>query len=638
MATQREKHNEWCLMRKYSFSDKKVLVTGASGGLGSALVRRLAAAGARLAVTSRSEKALGELIESLPSGAPRAVAITADLAVPGEAGRLGAQAVEVLGGLDVLVNNAGVGYFATLEEAGEETMRRLFEVNTFAPIMLAKTVLPALKAGGSGRIINIVSCAGRVPIPTVGVYGGSKSALAVMANTMRLELAPSGIDIVNVYPGTAATAFEENALREGDRSGLCPRHSCGLPRNDMAEAILAAAAGPPGEAWLERQGKWMSVAALIAPGYVDRRLAPVLKRAQDPNTRRKIRLVQVESSLACNLRCIMCPWTEIRDRTIQSTRLMAEEVWAAVRKHLDKVRSVDFTGGGEPLLQPNLPRWIAEAKTAGCETGLLTNGLLLDRPTSERLLEAGLDWLCVSLDGATREVFAAIRQGADFDLVCENLRIIAALRQGKKPRLMINFVLMQGNHHQLEAMVRLSAGLGVDQLNFKQCDVIRGQRGAGHGLFAARPDRETDRLEKSLAQARALAQALGLTTTAFAFTPEELPVCAQDPRDSLFVRCDGQVAPCINLAMGGQTTFLGRDVDMPVVHYGVLPKDDLMALFYGETCGRYRERFQQRVDTYRRAVMEAVITGNRTKALENAARSLPAPLEGCGVCHYLYNI
>jgi hypothetical protein len=83
--------------------------------------------------------------------------------------------------------------------------------------------------------------------------------------------------------------------------------------------------------------------------------------------------------------------------------------------------------------------------------------------------------------------------------------------------------------------------------------------------------KEIRRLKKSLDKARRLAKKLNITTTAFAFTPEERPVCEQDPRDSIFIRHDGLVAPCINLAIGGPTTFLGNEVIMPDAHYGRLP-------------------------------------------------------------------
>jgi short-subunit dehydrogenase/MoaA/NifB/PqqE/SkfB family radical SAM enzyme len=628
-------------MKAYDFEGKHILVTGASGGLGSALVKLLADRGARLAVTSRSEKALNDLISRLPQKT-KAVAITADLSKPGEAARLAHEAVAALGHVDVLINNAGVGYFALMEEATEENIRHLFEVNTLSPLMLLKALLPEMQKRGSGRVINILSCAGRVPIPTVAVYGGSKSALAVMTNTMRLELEPRGIDIINIYPGTVATAFEEHAFREEERPGLCPHDICGEPRFRIAQKVLKAATGPPGEVWLERTGKWFSTAALIWPNYVGRRLASLRDRVIEKKSlkSRPWRLFQVESAIACNLKCVMCPWREIA-RKAENRGVMTPEVWAAIRPYLDRVHSVDFTGGGEPLLQPRLAQWISDASQAGCETGFLSNGLLLKEGKLKNILTAGINWICISMDGATADMYNKIRVGSDFERVCENVANIARLRKGSLPKTMINFVLMDMNAHQMEDIVELADRLGVDQVNFKQCDVIRGQEGKGFGLFASQETKEIRRLQKSLDKARRLAKKLNIETTAFAFTPQELAVCEQDPRDSLFIRHDGTVAPCINLALGGPTTFLGKEVIMPSVHYGRLPNDDLMDLWETQSCQSYRKKFQERVEKYDHYVMNGLLGGgggNRAKVLEDARKVMPAPPQGCNVCHYLYDI
>jgi hypothetical protein len=125
--------------------------------------------------------------------------------------------------------------------------------------------------------------------------------------------------------------------------------------------------------------------------------------------------------------------------------------------------------------------------------------------------------------------------------------------------IMINFVMMSENLHQLEHIVRLAAQLGVDQVNFKQCDVVRGEHGKGLSLFGPNETREIRRFQKALTAARRVAKKLSVRTTATSFTPTEKPACEQDPTDSAFIRYDGTVAPCISLANGGPTTFLGRD-------------------------------------------------------------------------------
>jgi MoaA/NifB/PqqE/SkfB family radical SAM enzyme len=356
--------------------------------------------------------------------------------------------------------------------------------------------------------------------------------------------------------------------------------------------------------------------------------------------RRRWQLLQVEPAIACNLRCVMCPWREISANS-SNQGLMSRDVWDAIRPHLPEVQSVDFTGGGEPLLQPKLAEWIAEAKDAGCETGFLSNGLLLKRQKLERILAAGLDWVCISMDGATADLYEKIRIGSSFDRVYENVSSIAELREAKTPKTMINFVIMDINIHQMEEIVRLAAQLGVDQVNFKQCEVIRGESGKSHGLFGPKETREIRRLKKSLDKARRLAKKLNILTTAFAFTPDELPVCEQDPRKSMFIRYDGAVAPCINLAIGGPTTFLGKETTIPSVLYGRLPDDDLLDLWNSDICNMYRQKFEQRVKKHDETMINHLIGSsgsNRARTLQAAKEAMPEPPSGCNVCHYLYDI
>jgi MoaA/NifB/PqqE/SkfB family radical SAM enzyme len=364
---------------------------------------------------------------------------------------------------------------------------------------------------------------------------------------------------------------------------------------------------------------------------------PVLN---DTLPKRRWRLLQVEAAFACNLRCVMCPWREIADK-IENRGLMSQSIWDSIRPHLLEINSIDFTGGGEPLLQPNLPQWIAEGHAAGCETGFLSNGLLLKKEKLRQILDAGVDWIGISIDGADAEMYEKIRIGSNFDRVCENVARIADWRNGSRPKTMINFVLMDLNFHQVADIVRLAAGLGVDQLNFKQCEVVRGDSGKGHGLFGAEETREIRRLKKSLDKARRLAKKLKIATTAFAFTPAERSVCEQDPRDSLFIRYDGVAAPCINLAIGGPTTFLGKEVIIPEVHYGRLPDNDLMELWGSSTCKFYRQQFNQRAKKHDQAILNSMLNtsgSNRLKALEAATEAMPEPPQGCNVCHYLYDI
>lgn len=348
----------------------------------------------------------------------------------------------------------------------------------------------------------------------------------------------------------------------------------------------------------------------------------------------------MESALAYNLKCVMCPWKDFRDQ-VHHGGVMQPEIWEAIKPHLSNATSVDFTGGGEPLLQPRLVEWITDANRAGCETGVLTNALLLTKETSGKLIAAGLDWICISIDGASKEEYEAIRIGSNFEKVCENVAYLAKIRTRKSPKMMINFVMMSHNFHQVEDIVRLAAQLGVDQVNFKQCEVIRGEHGKGHGLFGKEETKEIRRWKKELDKALRLAKKLGVQTTASPFTPMERPVCDQDPRDSVFISYEGDVAPCINLVKGGPTTFLGQETIMPPVCYGRLPGVDLGDLMENEVCKLYRERFHERARVYEQVFMRALTSDSLPipeRIMQAALREMPEAPEGCNVCHYLFGI
>ena len=467
-----------------------------------------------------------------------------------------------------------------------------------------------------------------------------------MARTLRLEVAPAGIKVYNFYPGPIATSFNKNALRENDRVGFYACGTVGADPDQIAGKVLSAVNGKAGDFWLDFFSKWIALTGTIWPNLSDSRLSslrdmaishqPGQKRPED----RRWRLWQIESSISCNLNCIMCPWKDVRKQSFK-TGDMSEEIWEALRPYLSETASVDFTGGGEPLLHPKLANWIREANAAGCRTGFLTNGLILNREKSIQFIQSGIDWIGFSVDGATAEVYERIRKGADFKSLCKNIATVSELRTGKKPLIIINYVMMPDNLRDLEKIVDLASDLGANQINFKQCDVIRGEHGRNYGLFNSKENRKIRDFKKILGKARRRAKKRQIQTTAFSFVPDELPVCAQDPRDSFFVRHDGYVAPCINLARGDETSFLGNDVKMPTVHYGRLQDQDLMELWETATCRLFKERFKQRSQAYDAVLGNSSFEASFIKlneAFAEAKKAMPEALEGCKVCHYLYDI
>ena len=188
-------------------SKKVVLVTGASAGLGAAMARELARQGYMLALTARREDRLERLAEQLRAefGVPVHVE-PGDLAEPNTPERLVAGVVDRLGGIDVLINNAGFGLPMVFSEAEPDDLRRQLEVNLVAPLLLTRRALPHLIAR-RGTVINIGSAITSVANSALGAYGASKAGLAYWNDSLRRELRHKGVHVCLVEPGPVKTEF-----------------------------------------------------------------------------------------------------------------------------------------------------------------------------------------------------------------------------------------------------------------------------------------------------------------------------------------------------------------------------------------------------------------------------------------------
>jgi NAD(P)-dependent dehydrogenase (short-subunit alcohol dehydrogenase family) len=227
-----------------------VLVTGGSSGIGLATVRRLAAAGHQVFSGSRHPAAL-------PAGVTPLVLDVADpAAAPAAVGSVLAAA----GRLDVLVNNAGTGSLAPLEEATDAEAHRIFEVNVFGPMRLASAALPVMRGQGGGRIINVTSENDTAPAPFAGWYSASKAALASLSSVLDAEVRPFGVSVTVIAPGLFRTAMSAQlphfAVPDGSAYAapfgtLMTRNGAALPRagdpDEVAQAIeeCIAASEPP---------------------------------------------------------------------------------------------------------------------------------------------------------------------------------------------------------------------------------------------------------------------------------------------------------------------------------------------------------------------------------------------------------
>jgi NAD(P)-dependent dehydrogenase (short-subunit alcohol dehydrogenase family) len=180
------------------------IVTGASGGIGEATARALHAAGYRVFGTYRRPPATKS-----PGIEYLACDVTSDESVKTAVGEVLTKA----GGIDLLVNNAGVGLLAGAEESSLEQAKSLFDVNLFGVIRMTKAVLPIMRRHGSGRIVNISSVMGLIPAPFMALYAASKHALEGYSESLDHEIRGSGVRVVLVEPAYTRTSFEGNVYQ-----------------------------------------------------------------------------------------------------------------------------------------------------------------------------------------------------------------------------------------------------------------------------------------------------------------------------------------------------------------------------------------------------------------------------------------
>lgn len=185
------------------------LITGCSTGLGRALAEAVIDNGHNAVVTARDAAKVTELADIAPD---RVLPVALDVTKPDQIASAVAQAEGRFGGIDVLVNNAGYGYRAAVEEGDDTEVRALFETHFFGAVAMIKAVLPGMRARRSGAIVNISSIGAQVMPVGSGYYSAAKAALEGMSGALRGELAPLGISVTVVEPGAFRTDFAGRSL------------------------------------------------------------------------------------------------------------------------------------------------------------------------------------------------------------------------------------------------------------------------------------------------------------------------------------------------------------------------------------------------------------------------------------------
>ncbi len=242
----------------------RVLITGSSSGIGRALALELARRHAKLVLTARRATRLKEVVRAVRQAGSEAVDVPGDLTDRTLPRALMDAAQQHYGGLDVLVNNAGIGGIGTFASADAERLRQIMEVNFFAPAELIRQALPLLRASSDAAIVNVGSVLGHCAVPKKSEYCASKFALHGFTDALRAELAAEGIDVVLVSPSTTDSEFFSQALRsDGDAAENRRRMSPEVVARHVVRAIECRRR----EVILSASGRMLVWADRLIPGW-----------------------------------------------------------------------------------------------------------------------------------------------------------------------------------------------------------------------------------------------------------------------------------------------------------------------------------------------------------------------------------
>jgi short-subunit dehydrogenase len=263
------------------FRGRHVVITGASTGIGSELAIALGRRGARLTLAARGREALDETAKKVVAAGGDALAVPTDVASSESCKRLIETAVERFGPVEVLVNNAGISMWARFDEVTDLSIyEQLMRVNYLGAVYCTHFALPHLKTT-RGLLVAVSSLTGKTGVPTRTGYSASKHAMQGFFDSLRIEVADSGVDVLVVSPGFVATEVRAHAFGgDGKPLGASPRKEDRdtMPLEECIDQMMAAMERRDRELVMTRKARMGLFLKLVAPSLLDRIAAAAIKR------------------------------------------------------------------------------------------------------------------------------------------------------------------------------------------------------------------------------------------------------------------------------------------------------------------------------------------------------------------------
>lgn len=353
--------------------------------------------------------------------------------------------------------------------------------------------------------------------------------------------------------------------------------------------------------------------------------------------------IQVEISTRCSARCVMCPQSALGQEFIQAD--MSMSTYDQVSRAFQPGQLVWLQGWGEPLLSPALFTMIAIAKQKGCSVGLTTSGMLLTCDVSRKLLTLGLNFLAISMAGATKATHEKIRVNTSYATIREHVMDFARLRRqfGGDLQLVVTFLRTADNFQELPSVISVAKELAFDDVVATNLDYIPCESLDRLRVF----DRDGKfglEIQRTAETAVERAHALGISFHSYGLHRVETPVCPENPTSSVFVSYDGSVSPCVYLNLPISSSriprfFDGRSYQVQKTIFGKVNSKGLHEIWENPCFKEFRSIHEQRAlasQSKANSAPTAFLDG--TLAASESTRLSPMLPEVCKTCNKAYGI
>ncbi len=358
------------------------------------------------------------------------------------------------------------------------------------------------------------------------------------------------------------------------------------------------------------------------------------------------RIIQIEVSTRCQLRCSFCPHTLLKDRWIAKD--ISSDTFSKVLSYVCKGQLVHLQGWGEPLLHPQIWDMAAAIRQKGGRVSMTTNGLLLDNDAVQNICDTGFDFIAISVAGAGSAVHDSLRIGSSLAHICDNITRLSTARS--HPHIHLVMQMMKPNIAELPALVDMAAELKADRVIAPNLDYIPDAATEQLKAFGDVADPELKDIKR---EAELRAKKLGIPVHIYPLQPcEDSPVCSDDPLHNIVVSVNGEISPCVYLCLPVEGKipglFEGKSTSIDRFVYGKVD-DGLDNVLGDKNAEQFRVAFEQRTQFSKFEAAEAMailtlpgIRGAR-KTLQqperqhSSARQIKIP-DAPAQCHSCYKL